>query len=78
MNKSIIYIKNIFNINRNVEIHRVSSSRLGGLLLHTYNELKGSRFKMTNATLTDFYQYHERLSSTFIWITKYVNVSLNK
>lgn len=52
---------------KNIEIHNVSGSQKGGLLLTTNNEEVGIFFNLYNGTFTNFYQNFDLQSSTLIW-----------
>ncbi|OUM69450.1 hypothetical protein PIROE2DRAFT_2536 [Piromyces sp. E2] len=61
---------------RNIELHNVTGSSYGGVLFHSMNEVEGATFKVNNGIFTDFYQFFEKRSATFTWITKNVNMTI--
>ncbi|KAL6621023.1 hypothetical protein LY90DRAFT_664455 [Neocallimastix californiae] len=61
---------------KNIEIHNVSGSQKGGLLLTTNNEEVGIFFNLYNGTFTNFYQNFDLQSSTLIWTNNYLNTKL--
>eukprot|EP00833_Pecoramyces_ruminatium_P005268 jgi/Orpsp1_1/1179300/evm.model.c7180000068816.1 len=63
---------------KNIEIHGASSSNIGGVFFNSYNEVPGASFKVFNGIFSDFYQYSEKQSSSFIWTVNNVEILLNK
>eukprot|EP00833_Pecoramyces_ruminatium_P011018 jgi/Orpsp1_1/1185050/evm.model.c7180000092135.1 len=62
----------------NIQLENVSGSYHGGIFLNTNDEEIDSYFKVNNGTFTEFHNYYERSDSSFIYINKNVNVTLNK
>ncbi|ORX49720.1 hypothetical protein BCR36DRAFT_353422 [Piromyces finnis] len=68
--------ESVIEIN-NIELHKVDASGIGGVLLTSFNEEVGSKFKVTNGNFTDFSQYSASYASTFIMIDKNIEISIN-
>jgi len=60
----------------NFQIHNITSSSMGGLLLTSQNEENSSFFKVNNGTFMDFYQYYYPQASSFIRSTNNIDIIL--
>jgi len=65
-------------LNRNIELNSIGGGNVGGVLFTSYEEEIGSYFKVTNGTFIEFNQENKNPSSTFIYVNKNINVTLNE
>ncbi|OUM57601.1 hypothetical protein PIROE2DRAFT_17362 [Piromyces sp. E2] len=70
-----------FNLNQgskifieDINLHNVDGRNIGGLLLTSYDEEIGSKFIVNNGNFTDFNQYSINISSSFLWVTKNIEI----
>ncbi|ORY36215.1 hypothetical protein LY90DRAFT_511561 [Neocallimastix californiae] len=63
---------------KDIILDNISGNKQGGVLLYSNNENElASSFNVINGTFTNFYQDYEYISSTFIFIKKNIEISLN-
>ncbi|KAL6611929.1 hypothetical protein U3516DRAFT_664841 [Neocallimastix sp. 'constans'] len=62
---------------KNIELNSIGGGNVGGVLFTSYEEEIGSYFKVTNGTFIEFNQENKNPSSTFIYVNKNINVTLN-
>ncbi|OUM69448.1 hypothetical protein PIROE2DRAFT_2534 [Piromyces sp. E2] len=63
----------------NISVQKVYHNKsFQGCFFNSYEEIKGSQFKMNNVTLTDFYLNSEKKSSMLIWINSEIEISIKE